>query len=146
MSIPFSILVWRIPWTEESIGFQRVKYDWATAQKAKYEARVMLPSWPHWWRFHFQKGYLFFVFAAIQIIYSTSFRGGLINGGWFCLAKGHPDSVKALMENIINFLYLFPFPMCDVSWKNLNLQDTWHRSAFRKPVFLVIVFGNFDSL
>ena len=37
MAIHSSILVWRIPWTEEpgglqSMGLQRVRHDWATEQ------------------------------------------------------------------------------------------------------------------
>ena len=36
-----SILVWKIPWTEEpgrlqSVGLQRVRHDWATSQEVLY--------------------------------------------------------------------------------------------------------------
>lgn len=64
----------------------------------------------------------------------------------FCMAKGIPNAVKVLIEIFNNFLYLLPFSMYGISWKSLNLQGPRHRSAFGKPVFLVIIFNNFDSL
>ena len=41
MAIHSSILVWRIPWTEEpgglqSMGLQRVRHDWATEQMQQH--------------------------------------------------------------------------------------------------------------
>ena len=41
MAIHSSILVWRIPWTEEpgrlqSMGLQRVRHDWATEQPQQH--------------------------------------------------------------------------------------------------------------
>ena len=41
MATHSSILAWRIPWTEEtgglqSMGSQRIGYDWATNNKNKY--------------------------------------------------------------------------------------------------------------
>ena len=49
MATHSSVLAWRIPWTEEpgglqSMGSQRVRYDWATKQQQEYfvESNVLL--------------------------------------------------------------------------------------------------------
>ena len=76
MATHFSILAWRIPWTEEpgrlqSMGSQRVWHDWATNTHTQTNIHSPLKS-TGWNLFHlFCKTIIFFSVVSLKL-----FRGG----------------------------------------------------------------------
>ena len=42
MATRSSILAWKIPWTEESVGHRRVRYDLATVNKQQKTAKQVI--------------------------------------------------------------------------------------------------------
>lgn len=85
------------------------------------------------------RGYVYFFFSLLQVIYSIFFRGGFIYGGCFCVVKGYLECsglgiVKVFIEIFNSYLYLQFF----------FLQEVCKGESVGKKYFFKLCFGYFQ--
>ena len=120
MATHFSILAWRIPWTEEpnrlqSVGSQRVRQDLSA---------ICDPMYSSPWNFPGQNTGVSSLSLLQGIFPIQGLKPGLLHCRWILYQLSYPGSLQHVnVEGTQEFGLLYPFTSASCRWGSTHLKE-----------------------